>query len=122
MNTVYFGAGEPLESGMDVRQVAATAKLFPVAQENFVGALCGLEPVATLEEFTSCLRHASHFTPKATDLNPAARWQLAVYAEDLNSYAAASEVSRQRAEMARERNELNFNSQWRRRKISKRVE
>ena len=53
------------------------------------GVACTFEQVATLGEFTSCLRYATHFTAMATDLNPATPWQIEVYAQDLTPYAAA---------------------------------
>ena len=102
MNAVYVGAGQPLERVLDARQVAPTDKRIPLAQTPLRGVACGFEAVATLGEFTSCLRFATHFTAPATDLNPATPWQLELYAEDLKAYAAASEAYRQRPEEPRE--------------------
>ena len=49
MNSVFVVAGEPLESVLDFRQVAETAKRVPLAQTTLVGTAGSFEPVATLE-------------------------------------------------------------------------
>ena len=103
LNAVYVGAGQPLELVLDAHQVSPSDKRIPLAQTTLSGLECSFEQVATLGEFTSCLRYATHFTAMASDLNPAKPWQIEVYAEDLNAYAAASEAYQQRAEEPRER-------------------
>ena len=102
MIAVYVGGGEPLESVLDMGQVAMIAKRVPLDQEYLDGMACSLEPVATLAEFTSCLRHASQVTPTATDMNTAAPFPLEIYADDLKSYAAVRELKWPRAEVPRE--------------------
>ena len=91
MNVVYLGAGKPLEIVSDARQMMAVDQRVPLAQANLVGVACGFEPLETAEEFSSCIRHACHFTSTATDWNPATPWQLAVYAADLQTYGVVSE-------------------------------
>ena len=88
---MYVGAGEPLESVLDVWQLVAKEQRVSLAQETLLGAACTFEPEATLGEFISCLRHVTHFLSTATNLNPAARWQLEVYTADLEIYEAAHE-------------------------------
>ena len=116
MNSLYVGSSEPLESVLDVRQVATTAKRLPFAQPTLMGATCCFETVATLGEFVSCLRHSSHFTLTATELKVAIPWQLDVYAKDRQSYAAVSESYRQRAEVPRNEKSQSFSKQWQTRK------
>ena len=90
-NAVYLGAAESLESVWDVRQVEAKDKSVALAQATLLGVAFTFETEATLGEFTTCLRHVTHFLPTATNLNPAAQCQLEVYSADLEIYEAAHE-------------------------------
>ena len=85
MNTVFVGAGQSLERILDARQLVPIDNRIPLSQTTVLGAASSSEPRATLGEFKSCLRHASHFTQTARDLNPATAWQLDVYSEDLKA-------------------------------------
>ena len=95
LNAVYLGAGQPLERVLDARQVAPADKRILLAQRALRGVAYSFEPLSTLGEFTSYLRYATHLTAMATDLNPATRWQIAVYAQDLKPCAAARQACRQ---------------------------
>ena len=97
LNAVYVGAGRPLEAILDDRQVAKAHQREPLPQTTVRGDECGVEPEATIEAFTSCLRFTTRITPTATDLNPAAPWQIELYASDLQFYEAVSDAYRQRA-------------------------
>ena len=108
MNALYVDAGAQLESVLDERQVEAKDKRVGLAQDTLLGVTCTFEAEATLGEFTSCLRHVTHFLPTATNLNPAAPWQLAVYAADLQLYEAAHERYGGRAELPKEQAEAVF--------------
>ena len=77
INAVYVMAAHHIEHVLDLHQVVEMDKHLPLAQTRLVGTSCGFEPVATIE-FTSCLRHASHFTPTARDMNTAVPWQFPV--------------------------------------------
>ena len=101
LNAVYVGAGQPLEQILDNRQAEPAAQRVPLPQTTLRGEQCEFEPEATLGAFTSCLRYATHFTATATDLTPAAPWQLELYAADLQHYAAATDAHRQRVEAPR---------------------
>ena len=85
MNAVFLVAGQVIERVLDVRQVDTMGKRVPLAQTTKVGSAWSFETVVTQDEFTSCLRHASDFMPTAAHRNPAAAWQLEVYAEELMS-------------------------------------
>ena len=105
---MYVGAGRPLEHVLDARQAEQAEQRIPLAQTTLRGEACDFQPVATLGAFTSYLGYATHFTATATDLKPAPRWQVEVYAADLKAYTAASEAYRQRAEGHMEKMELEF--------------
>ena len=53
INAVYLGAGEPLESVLDARHVAANDKRVQLGQETLLGLACTFDTDATLGEFTS---------------------------------------------------------------------
>ena len=55
-NAVNVGAGHTLERVLDARQVAPADKRIPLAQTTLRGVTCTFEQVATLGEFTRCLR------------------------------------------------------------------
>ena len=78
-----MGPGRPLERILDDRQVAKAEQREPLPQTTVRGDECEFEPEARLAAFTSCLRYTTRFTPTATDLNPAAPWQIELYASDL---------------------------------------
>ena len=99
----YVGGGQHRELHLDVPQVAAIYKYALLAQTTLTGVPCSGEPAATLDEFGRCLRHGSHFTPKATDLKPAILSQLVVYEEYRKAYAAASDAFLQRADVRRDK-------------------
>ena len=107
-NAVNVGEGQPLERVLDAQQVAPADKRITLAQTTLRGVACTFERVATLGEFTRCLRYATHSTAKATDLNPATPSEIEVYAQVLKPYAAASEAYQQRAEGPREKEEPEF--------------
>ena len=83
MNSVYLGACKPIEVVFDAGQVLAVDKRVPLAQTNLIGVACGFESLASLQEFSSCLRYPTRFSRAATELIPATPSQLAVYAADL---------------------------------------
>ena len=107
-NGVYVGAGKSLEAMLDVRQVEANSNRIPLAKTTLIGAAGTFEPVARLVEFASCLGHATNCTPPATDLNPAIRWQLEAYEEEMKSLTVVTEACRQRAKVPREKLEPQF--------------
>ena len=73
MNSVYFGAGKGIEVLLDARPLMAVEHQVPLAEKNLVVVACGFEPVATLDEFSSCLRFITRFAPAAQELTPAAQ-------------------------------------------------
>ena len=84
-NAVNVGAAQPLEQILDDRQADSAALRVAMPQTTIRGEECMFEPEAMLGAFTSCLRYASHCTATATDLTPAAPWQVEHSAADLQS-------------------------------------
>ena len=60
-----------LNNFLDARQAEPEERRIPLAETTMRGQASDFQPVAPLGAFTSCLRYATHFTPTATDLNPA---------------------------------------------------
>ena len=103
-----MGAGQPLEQILDDRQTDPAAQCVTLPQTTLRGAQCDFEPEATLGAFRSCLRYATHFAARATDLTTAAPWQVELYAADLQHYAVASAVHTQRVEAPRRKFDMRF--------------
>ena len=95
---VFVAARQALEKILYPRQVSQAERRIPLAQTSLRAEACDFQPVSTLGSFTGCLNFATHFTQTAKDLNPAAPWQVELYAPDLQAYAPASEAYRHRQE------------------------
>ena len=103
-----WARGQPLERVLDARQTDPATQRVALPQTNLQGEQCTFEPEATLGDFSSCLRYATHFAATATDLNPAAPWQVELYDADLQHYEAASDAHRHRIETPMRKFEMRF--------------
>ena len=117
-----MGAGHSIEQILDDRQDDPAALRVALPQKNLRGEECTFEPEATLGAFTSCLLYAIYFTATATDLNPAAPWQVELYAADLEYNEAGSYAHRQRVEAPMRKFEMRFQPKKRPPKIWRNVE
>ena len=111
LNAVYVGAGQPLERILDVRQADPAAPRGALPQTTQRGEQFTFVPEPRLGAFTSCLRYATHFAASAPDLNPAAPWQVELYAVDLHYYTAASDAHHQRVEAPPRKFEMRFQTE-----------
>ena len=71
-----MGAGQLLEQSLDDRQAEPAARRVALPQTTMRGEPCEVQREATQGAFKRGLRYATHFPATATDLLPAARWQV----------------------------------------------
>ena len=107
-NAVYLGAGQRLEQISVERRGDPAALRVAMPETNLRGDECTLEAEATLGAFTSFLRYSTRFTATATHLNPAAPWQVELYASDLQHYDSAIDAHQQRIQAPRWKFDMRF--------------